>query len=181
MNRGNSEETTRHNSRGRELLDEAVRIEEFFREHAEELAGIRKTAQEVRVRVRAVDPFIERHSSEVCPRCRKPCCIHRHAYYNLDDLIYLSALGLKPHAYDCREDTEPCQFLSAGGCKLAREVRPSGCNWYFCESLFSRMEETSGDAYKEFDDDLQELAGLWMELISEFRAIFRQSTGYELG
>jgi hypothetical protein len=179
MSRGNGEETTRHDGRGRELLAAAARIEEFFREHTEELSGIRRTAQGVRERIRAVDPFVERHTSDVCPRCRKRCCINRHAYYNLDDLIYLAALGVKPHAYDCRKDAEPCQFLSERGCRLEREMRPSGCNWYFCESLFSRMEET-GDAYQEFDDALQELADLWMELISGFRAIFRRSTGYEI-
>jgi hypothetical protein len=181
MNRDKSGGTTGQNSGAQGLPRETLRIEAFFREHSEELAGIRSTAQEVRARIGAVDSFIQRHTSTVCPQCRKVCCINRHAYYNVDDLIYIYALGLKPHEYERREDTEPCQFLSVKGCRLDRALRPSGCNWYFCDSLFSSMETTSGNAYREFDDALQELADLWMELISGFRAIFRRSTGHEIG
>jgi hypothetical protein len=43
------------------------------------------------------------------------------------------------------------------------------------------MEAASGKAYAEFDESLQELADLWMEMISSFRMTFRRITGYEIG
>jgi hypothetical protein len=163
------------------LPGKAESIEEFFQSHREDLGRVMDIAQEVREWIRAVDPFMQQHTSVICPHCRKVCCINRHAYYNHDDLIYIYALGLKPYEHECREDTEPCQFLSGKGCKLDRTVRPSGCNWYFCDSLFLSMEKTSGKAYVEFDDSLQKLADLWVELITEFRVTFRKITGHEAG
>lgn len=156
-------------------------LEEFFRNHNEDLGRVADIARKVRKGIQAVDPFVQQHTSVVCAQCLNICCINRHAYYNDDDLIYIHALGLRPHEYEHREDTEPCQFLSGEGCTLDRTVRPSGCNWYFCEPLFKSMEKTAGKAYGEFDDSLQELADLWMALITEFRITFRRITGHEIG
>jgi len=138
-------------------------------------------AQKIREMIGVIDPFIQQHTSLVCPECPQVCCINRHAYYACDDLIYIYALGLEPHAYESREDSEPCQFLSAEGCKLDRTVRPSGCNWYFCDALYDNMEKAPKKAYTEFDDSLQELADLWIELGSEFSVQFKNIKGFEIG
>ena len=138
-------------------------------------------AREIREMIGVIGPFIQQHTSLVCSECPQVCCINRHAYYECDDLIYIYALGLEPHAYQNRGDHEPCQFLSAKGCKLDRNVRPSGCNWYFCDALYDNMEKTPGKAYAEFDDSLQKLADLWMELCSEFRLEFKNIKGFEIG
>ena len=127
-----------------------------------------------------IDAFIQQHTSVVCPECRKVCCVNKHAHYECDDLIYILALGLEPHSYEQRTDHEPCQFLSATGCRLDRTVRPSGCNWYFCDALYDSMEKASGKEYTAFDVSLQELADLWMELGAEFRGKLRKIRGIEL-
>jgi hypothetical protein len=155
-------------------------IEDFFSDHKEGLGRVVELALKIREKIHAIDPFIQQHTSSVCPVCRKRCCIGRHAYYECDDLIYLYALGLKPQALE-RGEEEPCQFLSPSGCILDRTVRPSGCNWYFCGPLCDSMEKSSpGGAYLAFDVSLQELADLWIELAAEFRSKFRTIRGYEL-
>lgn len=137
-------------------------------------------ARTVRDQVMAVDPFIQKHTSAVCPACGNVCCVNKHAYYNCDDLIYIHALGLKPHDYEDRDDSAPCQFLSKTGCILDRMIRPSGCNWYFCDPLFDHMEKSSGGEYTDFDNALQQLADSWTELITQFHMIFKNVTGREI-
>ena len=165
---------------GKALEPEAFNIEQFFRYHKEDLGRVITLAQQIRETIRVVDSFIQQHTSVVCPGCGRVCCINKHAHYECDDLMYIYALGLEPHGYEHREDSEPCQFLSPSGCILDRTVRPSGCNWFFCDDLFDSMERTQGRAYDEFDDFLTVLADLWIELGAEFRMAFRKIKGVEL-
>jgi len=165
---------------GKALVPAAFDIEQFFRHHKEELGRVINIARRVRETITVIDSFIQQHTSVVCPGCGRVCCINKHAYYECDDLIYIYALGLEPHGYEYREDSEPCQFLSAAGCILDRTIRPSGCNWFFCDDLFDSMERTPGRAYAEFDDSLTGLAYLWIELGAEFRMKYRKIKGVEL-
>ncbi|MEW6117541.1 MAG: hypothetical protein AB1553_11655 [Nitrospirota bacterium] len=148
----------------------ARHIEGLFQKYGGKLTRVAALAQKVREGVQRIDPFIQQHTSMVCPRCQAVCCLNKHAYYNDEDFIYIHALGLTPHDYEQRDDTEPCQFLSQEGCRLERTVRPSGCNWYFCDALYESMEK-AGKAYDEFDDALRKLAELWMEMIDEFKRV----------
>lgn len=166
--------------RGKALMRVAFDIEQFFRHHKEDLGGVIDIARRVRETIAVIDSFIQQHTSVVCPGCGRVCCINKHAYYECDDLIYIYSLGLEPHDYEYRDDSEPCQFLSSAGCILDRTVRPSGCNWFFCDGLFDSMEKTPGKAYDEFDDSLAELAHLWIELGAQFRMEFRKVKGVEL-
>jgi len=82
--------------------------------------------------------------------------------------VYIRALGLTPPRPDFgSNDFAPCRFLAAQGCSMERCLRPSGCNWYFCEALFNYMETLPG--YQEFDDSLTEIAELWLKMMEEFR------------
>jgi len=151
-------------------------IEEFFKDHKKDLSRVIELSLKVKEGIEAIDPFIRQNTSTVCPKCKKVCCINRHAYYNSEDLIYIYALGLTPHEYKHVDDKEPCQFLSVNGCVLERSLRPSGCNWYFCGPLYDSMEKTPLE-YEEFDEALRELAETWMEMIKEFQKKFREITG----
>jgi hypothetical protein len=164
----------------RAFLNTEEKIRDFFQSHKEDLVRVFELAHQIREKIGLIDPFIQAHSSVVCPECRKVCCVNKHAHYECDDLIYIMALGLEPHECGKREDHEPCHFLDGTGCRLDRTVRPSGCNWYFCDALYDRMEKAPGREYADFDEMLRELADLWMELGSEFRGRFRKIRGLEL-
>ena len=155
-------------------------IRDFFYSNKENLLRVRELAQQVRAMISIIDTFIQLHTSAVCPECRRVCCVNKHAHYGCDDLIYIHALGLEPDV--CRQMTahEPCQFLVAPGCRLDRSVRPSGCNWYFCDALYDSMEKAPGKEYADFDGLFRELADLWLELGSEFRRKFKKIRGIEL-
>ena len=45
------------------------------------------------------------------------------------------------------------------------KIRPSGCNWYFCDSLYDYMEKKAG--YEEFDKALGNVAELWMQMMAQ--------------
>ncbi len=156
------------------------KVRDLFQFHKGDLARVFELAQQIGTLINIMDPFIQQHTSVVCPECLKVCCINRHAHYGPDDLIYLQALGLEPHVCEQRADHEPCQYLIATGCRLDRTVRPSGCNWYFCDALYDSMEKTPGKGYSDFDGSMQELADLWMELGAEFRGKLKNIRALEL-
>lgn len=114
----------------------------------------------------AVSPYIQKHTSQVCPSCPKVCCINRHSYYDEDDLLFVRALGLDDNGCKAdRPDTEPCRFLRENGCSLPRYKRPFRCTWYFCESLLDSMKGDKPREYKSFISALQRLQGLRQKLL----------------
>ena len=143
-------------------------LENIFHNHGDQLQKVKEIAQRIEKEIGKISPFIQQATQIACPDCKDVCCINKHGYYNYEDLIYIHALGLKPFLNGFgRKDSDPCQFLSENGCSMERSRRPSGCNWYFCDSLLNHMEVNPD--YREFDDSLQCVANLWMEMIDEFK------------
>ena len=148
-------------------------IREVFGNESYKLQRIRELALKVKEGLEKINPFIQQSTEIVCPRCANVCCINKHGYHNSEDLIYIHALGLPLPDYNFdRDDATPCQFLSDKGCVMPRSVRPSGCNWYFCDSLLDHMEARIG--YGEFDDDLRDVAELWLEMMDKFHRVIRE-------
>ena len=150
-------------------------MEKFFQINSADLEKVRIVAGKIKEGMKKINSFVQQGTSMVCPGCRDVCCISKHGYYNFEDLVYLHALGLKPPDLQFgRDDADPCQFLTPNGCSLERPVRPSGCNWYFCEALFDVIEKMP--EYHQFDDDLRGIAELWMKMMEEFHSVANNRT-----
>jgi hypothetical protein len=122
-------------------------------------------ARELKGAFDALDPFIQRHTSLVCPRCEEVCCINRHGNYDDRDMIFISALISEvPAGKSERNDTDPCRFLIESGCSLDRWMRPFRCTWFFCDPLLESMKD-SGRAYREFVDSFRKLILIRQKLI----------------
>jgi hypothetical protein len=148
-------------------------IEEVFHVHRDKLQTVKELAHRIKEGLQRISPFIQQSVEAVCPGCPNVCCINKHGYYNYEDIVYIYALGLKIHDYDFGEkDSTPCQFLSEKGCIMERSVRPSGCNWYFCEPLLDHMEKRPD--YWNFDNDLKEVVEVWLELMDEFDRVIKE-------
>jgi hypothetical protein len=142
-------------------------IGEVFNNQSYKLQRVRELAQKVKEGLDKINPFIQQSTEVVCPQCANVCCINKHGYHNSEDLVYIHALGLQLPDYNFdRDDSSFCQFLSKKGCVMPRSVRPSGCNWYFCDPLLEYME--ARPEYGEFDDGLRDVAELWLEMMDEF-------------
>ena len=117
-----------------------------------------------------VSQFIQKHTSKVCPFCKKVCCIDKHGYYDREDLVFFSALGvaLPPHR-PRRKDNDPCRFLNGNGCFLERWKRPFRCTWYFCEPLLESMGEDSGRVYRDFISSFQSMMSIRQRFLQETR------------
>jgi hypothetical protein len=140
---------------------------EIFLKHAHELQKVKELSKKIKEEIEKISPFIQQNTRMVCPDCKEVCCISEYGYYNYEDLVYIYALGLSLPDYEFgRKDSDPCQFLSKQGCSMERSFRPSGCNWYFCDSLLEHIEKRPD--YNEFDNSLSNIAELWMKLIEEF-------------
>jgi hypothetical protein len=136
------------------------------------LIRIREMAAELRGRIDAVDSFIQENTAHVCPDCRKVCCINKHGYYDYQDLIYISALGLEPPAYsEGIADTDPCQFLGGTGCLIERSIRPFRCNWHFCSELIAFMNSGPAKPLREFNNKFRELQSLRQAISNAFFSI----------
>lgn len=137
-----------------------------------EIASMRAIAKEAADAVEAISPEIERHTSAVCPDCLRVCCVNRHSYHELGDIVHLSLLGERPPAY--REgvgDAEPCQFLGEGGCRLIRAQRPHRCTWFFCSPLLDHIEAASAREYRSFVAALENINRKRSDLLSAFDAL----------
>lgn len=156
------------------LFYEHIRyIEEVFVKQSHKLERVKQLAQKVKEGIEKIDTFIQQSTEAICPHCASVCCINKHGYHNSEDLIYIYALGVKMPDYNfSRDDAASCQFLFDKGCVMPRSVRPSGCNWYFCDSLLDHMEARPG--YGKFDEGLKDLAELWLEMIDEFQRAIKE-------
>ena len=145
-------------------------MKEVFSKQSHKLQKVKELAKKVNEGIERIHPFIQQSTEIICPRCTNVCCINKHGYHNYEDIIYTYAIDLKLPVYDFdRDDSTPCQFLSERGCVMSRSVRPSGCNWYFCDPLLEHMEARS--EYGKFDNDLRNVAELWLEMIEEFNRV----------
>lgn len=153
----------------RNLQDFHRLTEEMFNQHEDDLKKVIKCARKVSDFINQADSFIQRYTEDVCPSCKKVCCINKHAYHEHEDIVYLYALGERlPHYEKNRDDSEPCQFLEATGCSVRRVLRPYRCTWYFCTPLLERMQEASAQDYRRFIVSLQQLTQKREEMLNEF-------------
>jgi hypothetical protein len=155
-------------------------IDGLFSKYGDDLEEVTVLAEDVSAAVEAAGAFIERHTSVVCPECRQVCCINRHAYHDLNDIIFICALGERPPVYKiAAEDTEPCQFLGKRGCRVRRPLRPHRCNWYFCEPLLGHIQAASAREYRRFVAGLRAITEKREGLMAAFSAAL-QGGGHDL-
>jgi hypothetical protein len=122
-------------------------------------------AEAMREAYDAVSPFIELHTSRVCPLCQRVCCIDRHGTHEPEDLAVIEALSESPPQEKPLEpDTRPCRQLGPTGCSLKRWQRPYRCTWYFCDALLEEMPREDPRAYREFIGRLRLLQELRHEV-----------------
>jgi len=130
----------------------------------------RSLAEEMREAYDSVSPFIEHHTSRVCPDCLSVCCIDRHGTHEREDLALIEALGeVPPPERPLEQDTSPCRQLGEMGCGLMRWQRPYRCTWYFCSALLEAMDQEDPRAYREFIRKLRRLQDLRLAVWSACR------------
>jgi len=118
----------------------------------------RGLAHELRQTFDLISPFIERHTSIVCPRCKDVCCIDKHGRYDRDDILFLKALGIERLVEDnALRETDPCRYLTEEGCSLPRWRRPFRCTYFFCDPLLKSLQGDDPKFYRTFVDYLQHL------------------------
>lgn len=149
-------------------------IEDVFRRCGDNLGPVRNHARNFARLIEKADPFIQKNTGEVCPRCRRVCCINRHSYHTHFDTLYLMALGESiPFHRAGIAASEPCQFLSARGCRLRRFLRPYRCTWYFCTPLLEHIRLSPAREYRTFISCLEEISSGRELLLTSFMGIAR--------
>jgi hypothetical protein len=151
------------------LVRQAVVCGGELRKGIMESSKLFKNAILLKNAIKTIDVFIQEHTAEVCPHCRRVCCLNRHGYYDYADLIYIQALGLEPPSYkEAVGDADYCRFLSAAGCTIERSLRPFRCNWYFCGALLKSMEDGAAKPYRQFIKEFQKVIELKKTLMDTF-------------
>ncbi len=156
-------------------------VEDLFSRFGGDLEEVRGRAAGVSAAVETSGLFIERHTSVVCPVCLKVCCVNRHSYHDLADIIFICSLGERPPIYKRGTgDTEPCQFLGERGCSIGRPLRPHRCNWYFCWQLLEHIQTVPARDYRRFIKDLRDINEKREALVDAFSAVL-EGKGCSLG
>jgi hypothetical protein len=122
-----------------------------------------RLAAELKAAYEEVSPLIEAFTQEVCPSCRRVCCIDRHGTHEEADLLFLSAAGEAPLA----DDTLPCRHLGRMGCTVERWRRPYRCTWYFCPALLEAMPQADPRGYRRLVARLHRLGELRQRMMEE--------------
>ncbi len=150
-------------------------LEDFFILNKKELSEVIKKAHLVKEKIDTIDTFIQKCTEITCPNCKDVCCINKHGQHDLNDLIFIYSLGLKPPNYKIRiNDHEPCQFLSPQGCRVDRYLRPFRCIWYFCNALLESAETMPSKKYREFICLFHEIINIRREFIYEFSCLLER-------
>ena len=126
----------------------------------------RELARDVKNAFGLVSPFIEKHTSLVCPECENVCCMDKHGRYDENDLVFLRALGVEiPPDRHNLEETAPCRFMTGTGCSLERWMRPYRCTFFFCDALLKSLENDNAKLYRAFLEYLQHLVAVRQKLL----------------
>ena len=126
----------------------------------------KELANELKNAFDAVSPFIEKHTSIVCPTCETVCCINKHGNYDNNDRVFIEALGMEVPRYSPdRKDTDPCRFLKEHGCSLERWVRPYRCTFFFCDLLLKSLEGDNAKLFRAFTEFLKHLVSVRQQLL----------------
>ena len=125
-----------------------------------------KLAGDLKYAFALVSPFIEKHTSIVCPECEKVCCMDKHGRYDANDLFFLGALcvDITPDTHD-RKETDPCRFMKVTGCSLDRWMRPYRCTFFFCGPLLKSLENDNAKLYRAFMEYFQHMVSVRQELL----------------
>lgn len=162
-------------SRYDSLISHQKDIDDVFRHHNDSLIKVRNIAIQVAQKIENLGAFLEQHTTVVCPECESVCCINRHSYHALDDIVYIYAIGEKNPLHNTSlEDSEPCQFLGKLGCTMARSLRPYRCNWYFCSPLLAHISACSSNRrYRSFINLLHEITRKRQEMMQEYVSVLK--------
>ena len=130
--------------------------------------NMHELALQLKAAINSVSPYIEEHTTIVCPQCRKVCCADKHGRYDADDIAYLEALGMDipPQPAD-REKTAACRYMTENGCSLRRWMRPYRCTLFFCDALIKSLEKGDPKLYRAFDNYFQNLIVVRQEFIGK--------------
>jgi hypothetical protein len=150
-------------------------IDDVFRHHNNLLVKVRNLAVLIAEEIENLGAFLQQYTAVVCPECISVCCINRHSYHALDDIVYIHAMGEKIPLYNSAlDDSEPCQFLGKQGCTIARSLRPYRCNWYFCSPLLAHITaHNSNRHYRLFIKLLQGITEKRLKMTEEYASVVK--------
>ncbi len=151
-------------------------IDDVFRYLKDRLAKVENLAAVVARDMGNLGAFLQPHTTIVCPDCASVCCINRHSYHALDDIVYIYAIGEKiPLHNSAIDDSGPCHFLGKAGCTLARSLRPYRCNWYFCSPLLDHITASNSNRhYRLFIKLLQEITQNRQNMMEEYDSVVKK-------
>ncbi len=108
-------------------------------------------ADDLRDAYNMVSPFIEKHTSIVCPDCEDICCKDKHALYDKNDLVFMKAMSVDTYQDTSgMEESGKCRNMMDLGCSLERWMRPYRCTSFFCTPLLKSMEGDDTKLYRAF-------------------------------
>lgn len=150
-------------------------VDDVFRYHNDRLTELKNLAVLIAEDMENLGVFLQQHTAAVCPECTSVCCINRHSYHALDDIVYIYAIAEKiPIHNPAIDDSRPCQFLGRQGCTIERSLRPYRCNWYFCSPLLSHIIALNSNRhYRLFIKLLKTITDKRQKMLEEYASVVK--------
>lgn len=117
-----------------------------------------------------LDGLMDRFCALTCPSCQDPCCHGGKVFFNLADLITLTARDKPiPPGQTRTASGLPCRYLGPRGCALDRFSRPYVCVWFLCEPQMELLNQEPLRVQRDVIHMLQTIRTqrLWLETFYE--------------
>lgn len=100
------------------------------------------TARNIRCKLEAIFPIMEKLCRRTCPWCPEPCCIVNKVWIDFQDLVFLHLTSqLIPPGQLTTTQYDTCRYLKSDGCLLPRNIRPWGCTQYVCRTQIKNLQK----------------------------------------
>ena len=148
------------------------RIRRLFLEEPERMAACKNWALEIDQLQRILFPILDYQASVVCSACLDPCCLEKEAYFQVPDLLFISALGHESPDSAGPVPPKGCRFFFDKGCTLPRPSRPFVCNEFFCEPFKNTFHQESQEALFHIENLFSEIRVLRRRLQNAYLGIY---------
>lgn len=133
--------------------------------------AVRSWVGQIRDGIQWLDGIMTEYCRQTCSTCEDPCCTAKGVFFNLADILYLTACRTPPPPGQTRtHGSAPCRYLGANGCRLERIQRPYVCIWFLCDAQMEILLNEPPARQREFSLVLQRIrsARSHLEALYEF-------------
>lgn len=143
-------------------------LKHHLQRHQRTLGAAHHLARELKERLTALFPVMDRLCQSTCPACTDACCRRACVWADFVDMLFFHLARISPPPAQLLGGRgERCRYGSPHGCRLERIQRPFVCTLYLCPDQTELLRKTPA-RMQSVNDALQHIKHLRRELETAF-------------